>query len=481
MKRSLLSSSGEASSSIKRRLVTGLFCVSIVVMLLAGKILHRRFDTHLLGHFDHSLSDKARLIRASCDFVDGLIKLQFDQGYLDRINDPHDPEFFLVRRINDGAIVFQSANMEVTPFPFPGLEEVGYRNVLDTEGREVRFLAEVFHPRDDPGAARLHLVVGHHLSRVAEDRREIGKILWQVGLAITAALLLSIFWVLRRNLAPLLQLQHQIESARPDEHRRFDVGRGAPAEVDAITKRLNILMNRVEESIRAEREFSGMAAHELRTPLAGIRGIAERGIPDGRFAEILRIESDLETLVENLLLVSRTNSGGIPVALELERPSRIVAQAWSRYFERAEEAGIAFRLASPEGEAEMSLPVQLLRIVFLNLLGNALEYTGKGGVISASVQVSEKRVLRFVIENTPITTRLPDDLDSLKRAFRRGEPIVEVGEIRHSGLGLLICERIMVLLEGKLDLRSIDGASFRVEIEFPTENSSSRSSGNSSE
>lgn len=453
-------------TSIRGRLFVGLFAVSVITMLLAGTLLRHRFDKHLLAHFDHSLHDKARLLRGACSFENGEIGLSFSEDYLARIDDPKDPEFFLIRQISNGRVVLRSANMQSAELELPEVHDSGFGEMPDDHGVKLRYLTEIFSPGEESDVPLMQLLVGHRLSRIEVDHRQVDRILWQVGLAITAILLLSISWVLRRNLEPLFRLQEQIENADPESPTVFETAPNHPAEVASITRRLNKLMVRVEESIRIEREFSGMAAHELRTPLAGIRAIAEQGLPDSRFSEILQIESDLEVLVENLLLLTRIRSEAIPISNELVRPSRILAQSWGRFFQRAESAEISFKLNPPQDELPMLLPSHFLRIVFLNVLGNAVEYTRPGGAITAEVCVLEGGKLRFVFRNSPIQTKLPEDLQLLTEPFRRGRSSEETETMGHSGLGLTTCLRITTLLGGGIEIErdGKDGIVVVIEI-----------------
>ena len=132
---------------------------------------------------------------------------------------------------------------------------------------------------------------------------------------------------------------------------RFSTDR-LPGELEPIGRRLNDLLGRLETSFERERRFSADLAHELRTPLAELRSLAELAVkwPDARAAEtdrdVLAIATQMESIVTRLLAMVRSEHGRMPIAREPVRSGRTVLKgAWQPLVARAAGRRRAGRLA----------------------------------------------------------------------------------------------------------------------------------------
>jgi two-component system sensor histidine kinase QseC len=166
---------------------------------------------------------------------------------------------------------------------------------------------------------------------VASDRAHLDEGLWRfpgwllAGGGLLAGLTLWLVpGVLWHGLRPLERLGEQagrIDSSALGEGARFPVD-GLPVELQSIARRLNDLLGRLGESLARERRFSANLAHELRTPLAELRSLAECAIkwPDARDSamdhEVLAIARHMETLATHLLTLARGEQGRFEPALE---------------------------------------------------------------------------------------------------------------------------------------------------------------------
>jgi two-component system, OmpR family, phosphate regulon sensor histidine kinase PhoR len=144
------------------------------------------------------------------------------------------------------------------------------------------------------------------------------------------------------------------------------------------------------------RDFVANASHELKTPLTAIQGyaetLAEEGTPEelrAQFAETIRVNAArLRRIVDDLLDLSRIESGGWKVHPEAVSIERLAREAWAGFADRAAERGIRFEVHT-EGDADLvTADPGALRQVFSNLFSNALRYTEEGGEIG--VRISER-------------------------------------------------------------------------------------------
>ncbi|MFE3856477.1 ATP-binding protein [Streptomyces griseorubiginosus] len=147
-------------------------------------------------------------------------------------------------------------------------------------------------------------------------------ILWSSGLAITATLLVGAFAVTRvtRRLHTTARVARRISAgdldARVEDPRTKD---GSPDEVAAVAAALDSMAASLQGKLQSEQRFTADVAHELRTPLTGLHAAAEL-LPPGRPTELVRDRvGALRTLTEDLLEISRLDTGRETVELDTER------------------------------------------------------------------------------------------------------------------------------------------------------------------
>lgn len=207
-----------------------------------------------------------------------------------------------------------------------------------------------------------------------------------------------------------------------------------------------------EERVR----FSAALAHELKNPLASIKGLAALlGHPstDEKRAErlgVLRRETErLQTTLETMLVPGYASVGAPLVSAALRVPVEEVAELFEG---RCADAGVAIVI---DGDAQAMVDVDALRQILLNVVGNALEASPPGGTI------------RIAIRAQPPTIVVDDDGaglqgDAVLRAFEAGVTTKEGGH----GLGLAIARGLASRQGGRLTLTSRDGGGARATLAF---------------
>jgi two-component system sensor histidine kinase QseC len=260
-------------------------------------------------------------------------------------------------------------------------------------------------------------------------------------LLIAAPLLgLAAWWAIRRGVAPMRQLGRTLEQRSPAALQPIVVP-GAPSEMTPMVDALNSLFGRIVELMEAERRFTADAAHELRTPIAGIRAQAQVALGATQDAErIHALQATLQgcdravRLVEQLLTLSRLESGAAPVLgpVDLTAVVRQVA---------ADVAPLALaKRQQIEVEAAAPCTVQgdatLLAVMVRNLLDNAIRYSPPGASVRAAV-VSERGFARLSVDDSGPGMAESDIARMGERFFR----VLGSGETG-SGLGWSITRRI---------------------------------------
>jgi two-component system, OmpR family, phosphate regulon sensor histidine kinase PhoR len=222
------------------------------------------------------------------------------------------------------------------------------------------------------------------------------------------------------------------------------------------------------------RDFVANASHELKTPLTAIQGyaetLAEEGTPEelrAQFAETIRVNAArLRRIVDDLLDLSRIESGGWKVHPEAVSIERLAREAWAGFADRAAERGIRFEVHT-EGDADLvTADPGALRQVFSNLFSNALRYTEEGGEIG--VRISERAgdgVRRVSVRDTG--SGIPAaHLPRIFERFYRVDPARSRAE-GGTGLGLAIVRHLVEAHGGSVGAESELGRGTTITFTLP--------------
>ncbi|HEU0078008.1 MAG TPA: ATP-binding protein, partial [Longimicrobiaceae bacterium] len=158
----------------------------------------------------------------------------------------------------------------------------------------------------------------------------------------------------------------------------------------AVLVFLDVTELRRLEDVR--RDFVANASHELKTPLTAIRGYSETLLDENlppelrrRFAEVVKENADrLQRIVDDLLDLSRIESGGWRAEPEEVAVAEAAEEAWAALEEDASARGVAFEVRIAPGCDHVRADPSALRQVFTNLLHNALRHTPAGGEVTVS-------------------------------------------------------------------------------------------------
>lgn len=252
---------------------------------------------------------------------------------------------------------------------------------------------------------------------------------------------------------------------------RFDDG-GAPAELLPVYDRLNDLLARIESSFERERRFSSDLAHEMRTPVAELKTMAEVALqwPEkadtSTHQESLDIAQQLESMIENLLALARWESGELSLRPEQVSLKEAAEKSWEPHAKKAEERNLEVEFDVTD-EAALRTDPGMLRHIFDNLFSNAVEYTNEGGRIEVEAQGD-----RFEITNSANGITEEEVGQFFDRCWRRDPSRSDSAE--HSGLGLSLARACAKALNLSLSAR-LEDSKIRFSL-FPDEKMSPASS-----
>lgn len=287
-------------------------------------------------------------------------------------------------------------------------------------------------------------------------------------------LLILLAWWLRReiqsDLEPLAVLQRAVEQRDANDLTALPeaVRRGASSrDVERLGLAIDSLLQRLEAGVRAQREFAGNVAHELRTPLAGIRALAEYGLAQSRpeiwreqLQGIARSEVRASHLVDQLLALALADEARSRLQLEPVALDDVVRRLVLQYLPRADAAGVDFGARGLEQTVRVMAHPALLEGLLGNLIDNALRYgraqNGESARVTVEVAVEPspaqgRQVRLSVIDSGP---GLPQgDARALTGRWTQGPAGERLGQ--GAGLGLAIVSRYAELMHARLELGDV--------------------------
>ena len=322
-------------------------------------------------------------------------------------------------------------------------------------------------PESDRGTVMIH--VAERLTVRTDSARQIilGMVLPQ-GLLILGAML-AVWYGVGRGLRTFTRLRSEIESR---SHRDLSAlpAAQAPQELQPLIQAMNGLLSRLSAVLAAQQRFIADAAHQLRTPLAGIKTQTELALRSSHSPEIESTLRQLHTateqttrLVNQLLTLARAEPGEkrehATEPLDLAALARDTTMEW---VPRAIARDIDLGFDAAEGATAIEGNAFLLKEMLNNVLDNALRYTQRGGQVTVRV-TPDTSVVKLAVEDTgpgiPPAER--------ERVFERFYRVLETGS-EGCGLGLAIVREIAQSHNAEITLGAGPaGTGTAVQIAFP--------------
>lgn len=298
-----------------------------------------------------------------------------------------------------------------------------------------------------------------------EVREAVASLLIPSLLIVGLALYISLVAV-RKITRPLSNLQTELESRTPDNLQPITLTESVP-EVTAVTTAINQLVSRLNLTLDRERLFTADVAHELRTPLAGLRLHLElmAKVHHVEVSQLLQRLDQMTNSISQLLQLARVGqsfSAGSYQRVLLKKD--VVEPIRGELESMLEQRQQTLELSFPDGDNDKDVVVSgdatLLRVVLRNLVENAHRYSPAGSKVKIAVQAGTTPVMAVEDEGPGIDEAKSGELS---KAFVRMDS--RYGGI---GLGLSIVTRIVQLHEAQFFLHNRQpGPGVRGWILFP--------------
>ena len=281
--------------------------------------------------------------------------------------------------------------------------------------------------------------------------------------------------VIRRDLEPLAQLQAAVDQRDASDLAPVPAGLtegSTTREVERLGTALNSMLSRLARSIEAQREFAGNVAHELRTPLAGIRAQAAYALNHSdpavwreQLSGIAQGEHRASHLVDQLLAMARANEASAGLELRELPLNDVARQVLLRFLPQADAAGVDLGGEGLDEPVYVRADAALVEGILGNLLDNALRY-GRAPHPRVTVTVARegRETLLSVTDNGPGMGA--EDAQQLARRWAQGSVGQRLGA--GAGLGLAIVQRYAQLLGARFEIKpAAQGHGMSGVVRFP--------------
>jgi heavy metal sensor kinase len=374
------------------------------------------------------------------------------------------------------------------------LSSHSFQRFLDASSRSERFFGEVKGGEDGYRGFARHftsggkiytLVILQSLHPQQEMLEEVtSTFAWVIPIAIVLASVGGYF-LARKSLAPVVAMSTQAgRIGAANLHERLAVQNDRD-ELGQLARSFNGLLDRLSESFERQRRFMADASHELRTPVAILRGEAEvalsqpaRSLEEYRESlGVLHQEAErLTHIVEDLFTLTRADAGQYPLQPRDFYLDELVGECMhsARTLASAKKISLNFEGAS---ESPIQADESLLRRMILNLLDNGIKYTPEGGRVTVTCHHTADE---YVLSVTDTGVGIPADLQPriFERFFRADKARSRAeNDGGGAGLGLSISRWIAEAHHGRLELTRSDSVGSTFTAYLPTRSSPSASSG----
>jgi heavy metal sensor kinase len=427
------------------------FYAAILALLLTAlgvtyyQVLARQLDADATADLEEITSGLHGYLR----FTDARPSLAYDRA------DPEQVAFvegatryYQIYDTSDGQLLAQSPALAPLGLHYTPVEVQAFRDspgVVDmqTDHGRIRLSSSLL----SPVRGRTYLLqVGVPLDTMDSAlQRFVRLLLWSVPTGLVFALIFG-RWMAARALAPLVRMAaatRHIDVAGLQQRLPL---RGAGDELDEVAQAFNDTIARLEQAVGEMRQFSAAIAHELRTPLAVLRGQTELALMQARTADDYRLAltdqlEELDTLsrlVNQLLTLARAEAGEIPLTRSPVDLSALALSIADQLEPVAQAKGVS--LAAQVGARVIVLgDAQWLERLLLNLLDNAIKFTPGGGLIFVRVDCEGQDAV-LEVRDTGIGIA-PEAIPHLFERFFRGDP-ARSAEGEGAGLGLSLVKWI---------------------------------------
>ncbi len=299
--------------------------------------------------------------------------------------------------------------------------------------------------------------------------------LWFWGILLATSILFPLlgYRIARHGIRPVEEIAATARRITSTNLRERIGSEGYPSELASLAGTFNEMLERLEDSFERISRFTADIAHDLRTPVNNIRGVAEVALARARTVDEYRdvLESSLEEavrlseLIGDLLFLARAESPFTELPRENVNIGELLTTVRDYYEASAADAGVSLAVNNGEGRLFAELDRSLMLRAVSNLVSNAIAHTPPGGAVTMA---ATSEAATICIEVSDSGAGIP--AEALPRVFDR---FFRVDPSRSkasggTGLGLAIVQSILTLHGGSAEIASQLGRGTSVRLRMPT-------------
>ncbi len=463
--------------SLHRKLLLWLLLPQLVLWLAGGVVTYRLAAGYANRAIDASLAQASRTLLRQVKPIEQGLLIDFPRAAQDVLEaDPNDRLMYMVST-PPGRFILGNNTLPPPPAREPQLDTPYFYNAeiapaAGASGKTKHMrIAALYVAYGDIASPKQTMLV--QVARSSANREELARaILADTLLPLSGLMLLMslIVWAgIRAGLAPIAGLRQAVENRAPGDLTPIKIDL-APIELRSLASALNELLASVRHHMGAQQRFIGDAAHQLRTPLAGLQSQTRLAL-DAVTDEALRTRLTLvhqsaarsAHLVSQLLTLARAEPGAAaalaPTQFDLQRfTQELVAQLVPRALRYEVDLGYD---ADQSGAIPVYANAPLLREALTNLIDNAIRYAGSGAEVTMRVSQDQGQAVIVVEDNGP---GIP--AAERERVFERFVRATHSGD--GCGLGLSIVKEIVERHNGSVVLGDSVPRGLQVTIRLPS-------------
>lgn len=461
-----------------RWLLTTILVIALILTCISGSIV-----LILRNYYYDTVENKLQSLGQSgviADYFSSYLSSSSDafssraQEYVDNFQDINVAELWVINKYGNVIVTstgFISEN-EVYPDYFEALDSVSGRAFWQgtmSSGEKVMALSVLLPKTNGFSNGAVRYIIS--LEPVDLQIVKVTIVVSAVSLFALMLVVLSGLFFIRSIVVPVKNLNAATRSiAKGNYSEKIILSNKYDDELAELAESINYMTDEIDKTDKLKNEFISTVSHELRTPLTAIKGWTEtllcisesedETINNG--LKVIQNETErLYTLVEDLLDFSRMESGRMTLHLQ---KIDIIAELDDAVYvlkDRATREGREIFYSSPDFPAPVNADPDRIKQVFVNIIDNAIKYTPAGGRISIVAMIYSDEV-RIRVADTGCGIS-PEDLPHVKEKFYKANL-----SAKGSGIGLAVCDEIVSLHKGTLEISSVLGEGTEVNITLPT-------------
>jgi signal transduction histidine kinase len=444
---------------ISLRIRVALASAGVVIALLGSGswVISLRIADALAREFDLLTIQRLNATATGIEFEHGGIEVH-GQG----------PEVATIAIVTAAGVRLQGEDWMQPPRSLARGNPAVLASVTDDAGQTYRTAWCRLLPENDeePATTELDIGIAMSMGELQEQQKTIRSTLLAGSCIIACAVIAVLTLTLGRMLAPHARLAEQVGELDPRQPgRRLEVAH-LPPELRSIAERINDLCTRLERAYGLASSIHAAAAHELRTPLAGLRATIEVATQPGvdahaALATCHTIALQMQARIDNLLMAARIDAGQLVPRRDEVDVHAMLRQAWQQVEDRARSHGLDV-IWNLTGSGLAIADPEALRMVLANLCDNAVSHAnGPQPVTITCTDAGSRLVLTCANPAAGMAAATVSQI--FDRGWRSGSASPDR---RHAGLGMGISRDLVGLMAGRIEARLVAGV-FCVDVTLP--------------